>query len=273
MKQGHLGVLFLTVYVICFMALLMEQKQYDAVLKEKQKVEQALMEAAYATAESYEKVIKEKEEIRKNTVSEVFLESFYVAMNKFDTEEEKNYLGMFIPLVVLAEEDGAFFLYVQEIEKNGGIEFKHGWTEKVLYQNSEGYNMTEIIEKKASELVSGHNYIASQFGLSYQFHAPGFLQRTMEEVGVPMLFFVFQGWPLDASREVYYENCIDVGINIREKEKYIVLGPETLSAPFCIYHRPFCQQISENSKVLSGNSGLEEAVTLYGAYPCEQCIK
>jgi len=273
MKQGHLMVMFLTVYVICFMALYVEQKKYDKVLEEKRQVELALLEAAYVAAESYEKVINAKEEIRKNTVSDVFLESLYVSMNKFESEEAKNYLGMYIPLLVLAEEDGAFFFYVQEIETNGTVELKHAWTEKVLYQSSGEHNVLNIIETTASELVSKHNHIASQFGISYQFHAPKFLQSTSKEMQLPMLFVVFQGWPLCASREVRYENCIDVSVYIREKEKYVVLGPETITEPFCVYHKPFCPLINKNSTVVSENVIPEEALKRYGAYPCEQCIK
>jgi len=106
MKQGHLVLMFLTVYVVCCMTLYVEQRNYDRVLSEKQRVEAALLEASYTTARSFEKVWNVSEEIRKSTVATVFFESFSVSMGLFASGENQQILEMYVPMLILAEEDG-----------------------------------------------------------------------------------------------------------------------------------------------------------------------
>lgn len=216
MKQGHLFIMFLTIYTLCFMALYVEQSKYDDVLKEKQRVEKALLSASCAAADSYEKAIHESEEIRKNIVSEVFLESFYVSLGLFESLREQDILRMYLPLLVLAEEDGVFFYSMQEIKTEDAVELRHIWSEKVVFEETGAENISRVIEKTASEIVSKHNYIASQYGISYQFHVPEFLRSISDTPGGRTLFVVFQGWPLTISGDVLYENCIDAGIYITE---------------------------------------------------------
>ena len=219
MKQGHLFVMFLTIYVTCFLVLYTEQKKYDSVLKEKQKIEQALLSASYSAAESYEKVINETEEIRKKIISEVFFESFSVAMGGFESQQEQDLLKMYIPLIILAEEEGAFFFSLQEIQTEDGHELGHVWSDKIMYSAPGMHGVTETIEETASSLVSKHNYIASQYGISYQFHVPQFLINDAGNQESITIFVVFQGWPLTAAGDVIYENCVDAGIYIEGKRE------------------------------------------------------
>ncbi len=274
MKQGQWFIMFLTVYTICFLALYVEQRKYDNVLSEKQRVENALLEAACTTARNYEKVINATEEIRKNTVSNVFLDTFYVSMGLFGSQEEQEFLRMYLPVVILVEEDGAFFYYMQETKKDQAVELRHVWSEKIQYGTSGEYDRLELIEKITSAIVSSHNYIAAQYGISYQFHAPAFAKDISGNKKTPMLFVVFQGWPLSASGDIFYENCIDAGVYIVEKKLYTVQCPETISNPFCVYHDSDCLYISkeERGKIIK-NVSLEDTIQKYGAYPCSQCIK
>lgn len=266
-------VLFLLLYVIFFTELYIEQQRYDRLAEEKRRIEKALMEASCIAAESYENVINEAEEIRKSTVSEHFSESFYVTMSGFTSKEEKEYVGLHIPLLILAEEDGAHFLYWKETKKEEGTELEQIWSEKIPYLLSEKQSILDMMEVKAAEFVSKHNYIASQYGIDYQFHAPRFLQDNLEKLEFPVLFVVFQGWPLLGSRNVFYENCIDAALYIKEKERYTVLESKEISTPFCTYHHPSCRVIWENNNIRRENITLDEVVEEYGAYPCEQCIK
>lgn len=274
MKQGQWFLMFLTVYTICFLALYVEQRKYDNVLSEKQRVENALLEAACTTARSYEKVINATEEIRKNTVSNVFLDSFYVSMGLFGSLEEQESLRMYLPVIILVEEDGAFFYFMQETKKDQEVELRHVWSEKIQYGTSCEYDRLELIEKITSAIVSSHNYIAAQYGISYQFHTPEFVKDISDNKKTPMLFVVFQGWPLSASGDIIYENCIDAGVYIVEKKLYTVQRPENISNPFYVYHDSECLCISEEeSDKIIKNVSFEDTIQKYGAYPCSQCIK
>ena len=110
-----------------------------------------------------------------------------------------------------------------EIEEN---KILHTWSEKVpfvfLEESTEEEKkaiIAEVIEEYASELISNHNYIAKQYGLTYSFYVPQFLQNTSEQWNFPMIVAVFQGWPLTASKEIVYENCIDAAVYIQEVKK------------------------------------------------------
>lgn len=273
MKQGHLLVMFLSLYMICFVTLYVEQTKYDRVLEEKQKVEYALLDAVFVAAENYKKVINETEETKKNVVADSFMESLCVALGGLVSEEETAFIKMHIPLLVLAEEDGICFYFMQESQTEKGAKLQHIWSDKIPYGGLGQYSMADMIENMAAEIVSNHNYIASQFGITYRFHAPEFLQNEPEIPQFPMLFVVFQGWPLYGTRDVYYENCIDASIYIRENAYYTILGPDSLLKPYCVYHQPLCPLIRESSNIQKKRATKEEAIETYGAYPCFQCIK
>jgi len=214
MKQGHLMVTFLLLYIICFMTLYAEQAMYESVQAEKQQVEEALLQSVFFAAKNYEKVINATEETKKNTITDTFFESMEVFLGDVTSEEENGYLNLYVPLLILAEEDGLFVCYLQEENTDNGLELKHIWSEKIPYTDYDGNTIANMIENLAADIVTGHNHIASQFGITYQFYAPEFLRNSPESLNLPMLYVVFQGWPLRTSKNIYYENCIDAGIYI-----------------------------------------------------------
>lgn len=280
MKQGHLALVFLTIYSICFILLFIEQERYDKVQGEKQIIEQALISAIQNAGEKYSAVIYESEETRKRILEHTFLESLYVAAGILEDKEKQEIIRMYLPMMVLAEEDGVFFFYMEE-QTNGTVkELSHTWTNKIPYEAMEQYTDAQLkhvvaltIENTASEIISQHNYIASQYGLSYRFYVPDFLQNTSEKLNFPMLFVAFQGWPLNASGDIVYENCIDAGGYIQKVKLYTVTGPENPANPFSLYHESSCPLIKKGNYLsYEDNVNEKEAIKRFGAYPCKNCI-
>lgn len=273
MKPGHLTVMFLCVYLICFFGLSLEQKKYDSVKEEKRKVEKALLEAIQVAGEKVGAAINEPEETKKRIFEQSFLEALYIYLGLYATEENQEYIRMHIPMLVLLEEDGAFFYSLQEISNGTMVEFKHAWSEKKYYSSSEK-PVDALLEEKASEIITTHNYIASQYGMAYEFHVPDFVQEFSGKKEFPVLLAVFQGWPLNAAGNVVYENCIDTGAYLRRKKQYVVTAPTDIANAFCVYHEKDCDVFEDESVIiLDKNRTLEEVITKYGAYPCSYCAK
>lgn len=221
MKQGHLLVIFLLIYGSCFLALHFEQKSYDRVLDEKQQTEQALLEAIEYTAFRYKAVLNDSEEKRKQVISASFSEAIYISMGLLGTAEQKEFWRLYVPMIVLVEEDGAYFYYVNEKSEQ---RIFHEWSEKVSFdipeESSEAKRisiMADTLEEKASQIISNHNLIAAQYGITYSYSLPVFFQDTSQTPEFPMLLVVFQGWPLNTAGTVFYENCLDAGVFLRQK--------------------------------------------------------
>jgi len=223
MKQGHLLLIFLTIYCGCFILLYCEQKRYDLMLEEKQKTEHALLEAIEETANRYRMVINESAEKKKEAIAKTFSEAFYISMGFFQTTHPEDFWRIYVPMIVLVEEDGAYFYYINQANAGQNV-LVHEWTDKVPFSLPDDYSeevkkayMAEVLESLASQIISNHNFIAKQYGVTYRYSVPLFFQDMSRELEFPMLFVVFQGWPLGLSGEVYYENCLDAGVFLREK--------------------------------------------------------
>ena len=257
----------------------MEQKQYDEALEEKKRVEQLLVSALEDAAIAYKKVLNASEEKRKNTLECSFFQALFAAEGILENKEKQNILRMYVPMLVLAEEDGAYFFYLEETGSGLIQEIRHVWSEKIFYNYAEGGTEQEkrnaiaaLLENKASEIVTAHNYIALQYGLDYSFYVPEFLQNTASCPEFPMIFVVIQGWPLLASGKITYENCIDAGAFIQDVQKVTVTAPENLEHPEYRYHLNTCTILLEEVRVSSESINREEAILNYGAIPCEKCI-
>ena len=89
----------------------------------------------------------------------------------------------------------------------------------------------------------------------------------------PMVFVVFQGWPLNATGDIIYENCLDAGGYLKEKEYFVVTFPKNLADTKSKYHRRHCSELEYDSMKISERVlSKEEAVRQYGAFPCEKCF-
>lgn len=257
----------------------MEQKQYDKALEEKRRVEQSLLNSIKDTGIAYERVLNASEEKKKQTLQNFFFQSLYAAEGIFDNKEKQKMLQMYIPMLILAEEDGAYFFYLQEAEDRAVKELGHIWSDKVFYHDSNGRTesgkkseVATLLEKVASEIITNHNYIASQYGIDYSFYVPEFLQNTASSLEFPMIFAVVQGWPLLASGKLTYNNCIDAGAYIQKTQKVTVTGPENLERTESRYHLTSCGLLQDkNRKICEENISIKEAIQKYGAIPCEVC--
>lgn len=279
MKQGHFAILFCIIFAICFLFLWKERKYYEGILQEKQWIENGLLEAIESTAKEFSDVIYDSEEKKKKVVETVFLETLYVALGIFDEKAEQEKMQMYLPLIVLIEEDGALFYHMQEVCRNGTMELQHSWTEKMdlsfLKESTEEKKkqlLSELLEEKVAELFAKHNYIAKQYGIEYVFSAPDFIQNTAETLELPMLLVVFQGWPLTSTGDVVYENCIDASAFLQETERYVVEVPKKLTNTICFYHKKNCSKLNEKEGSMNEEwLTEEEAIRKYGAFPCEIC--
>ena len=278
MKQGHCLAVYLLLYLICFVHLFLEQNHYEQTVQEKQRVEWCLQKSLDDAAEQYTGVLFESEEDRKRVLLEAFFDSFYVYFGVHDSLTEQRTLQLYIPMIVLAEEDGVTFYHAEEKEIDGIRVIEHGWSEKRAYSLNEGVLTKTVvgdcIEQYASSIISNHNYIAQQYGLDYNFFVPQFLQNTATKIEFPMVFVVFQGWPLTASGSVTYDNCLDAGASIRATEKYMVEVPVNLTKTYSCFHKTDCAYMGMKGRILQGQLfSRQEAVSCYGAVPCEFCVE
>ena len=238
MKQEHFFVMFVLIACGCFLSLYCEQKYYDSVMKEKQKIECALLETVEDTGIRCVKALEENEDRKKQIISETFSEAITIFMGYFDTPEEKDFWRLYVPMLVWVEEDGAFFYYLQLKNEKGEKELNHVWTDKIFFSFPEGCSdmkkkalMADVLEQKASGIITNHNVIAAQYGLSYHYFLPVFFQDTSRLPEFPMLFIVFQGWPINHSRMLYYDACLDAGMFLRQKQDSPVPYPKVLNFP------------------------------------------
>lgn len=222
MKQGHFLMVFLFIACSCFVSLYVVQKKYDAITKEKQWMESILLQALEDTGNKSKNALKEDEEKKKQMIEAAFSDAFSSFWGRDIVLEEKDFWRIYIPMLILVEEDGAFFYHLQTDAKQLG----HIWTDKIYFNIPEECDdakkkalMVETLEQKASEIISEHNIIASQYGMNYRFYLPLFFQNMHRIPEFPMLFVVFQGWPLDASGTSFYNACIDAGIFLRPYKK------------------------------------------------------
>lgn len=257
----------------------LEQLRYDAVLEEKQQVEKQLLTAVENTAREFAKVLYASTEKKQQVLEEEFFHFLYAAFGVLWEREEQERLRMHIPMLVLVEEDGILFFHMKEVIREGSVELQHQWTQKIPFCFSNNMQTEEkkvviinTLEKNATEIITEHNYIAKQYGLGYTFTVPHFLQNTTKETEFPMLFLVFQGWPLTASGDVRYENCLDAGVYLQEVEYYVIELPKSPADSWCYYHKEGCRNlIRSNPNVLKEQLTKQEAIRKYGAIPCKEC--
>ena len=206
-------------YISCFLILHLEQKKYDTAVYEKKRIETALLNAIENTGLEYEKVLFETDIKQQLFFENSFFSGLFVFMEIFDQKEKQQSIMLHTPLLVLVEEDGAFFNYVVEKQDKNNASLLRSWSEKIKFDYpdicTEAQKKTIVVntlEKTTSDIISNHNYIATQYGLSYQFSVPDFLGNMEETLEFPILLVVFQGWPLNASGDITYENCMDAAV-------------------------------------------------------------
>lgn len=281
MKQGHFAVFFLLLYVSCFFTLYLEQRNYDIVVEEKIRIEKALKEAVEYAAEALILETYATDEEKCMVFQKSFFEAFNIYMGVMDDREAQQILQMHFPMLVLVQENGAFFYCAAESSENTMEELRYEWSELqpfefpgICSEKKKKELIAEVLEETASGIITNHNYIAAQYGLQYNFYVPDFLQDTSQILELPVLFAVFQGWPLTAAGNIVYENCVDTGVYIQEVKKYIIELPTKLEDSFCYFHEEYCEKVQKGTgNFLKEKISKEQAVRKYGAVPCEKCGK
>ena len=235
MKQGHLLFIFIIISCGCFLSLYCEKNNYDSTMLEKERLEDALLEAIEDTGNKSKAALFENEASKKKNIEDAFSEAMYVFWGNLDTPEEKEFWRLYVPMLIWVEEEGAYFYCLQTNNTNKEKELNHSWTEKIEFSFPNGCSdgkrkalMADVLEEKASEIISNHNVIAAQYGISYQYSLPLFFQDTSQSPEFPMLFVVFQGWPVNNSNMVFFNACIDAGLFLRQKEEEILQYPKVL---------------------------------------------
>lgn len=222
MEKGHLALFFLIVSGYCFIGIYAERERYLDITEEKQRIEESLLYAISASAWEMTEMMEESEQMKLYTLKESFFRAWYVRLGLSDNIQEQEKIRMYLPLMVWLEEDGGYFYYMEEINENGVRRLSEKWSACMPYTLSGDINedkafLTEYLEQKVSEMISEHNRIAKSMGMEYEFSVPHFLAKQ-ETLQFPIFIVVFQGWPLEGSGKVLYENCMDANAFIKRKE-------------------------------------------------------
>ncbi len=279
MKQGHLAILFFIVVMGCWLEVYIAQKEYQAVVYEKEKLEQTLRYAAQITAEELTECMEEDVEVQLLTFQETFPALCEATQGIRSAGEQQEELRLHIPLLVFLTEEGGYFYYGKEKKTEAGPELSWEWSGCVPYdfypvgsEEELRAGLSRYLENIASGLISEYNHIAANFGITYRFSVPSFMENTKENIQFPMLFAVFQGWPLSRDGKLVYENCVDVGAYIRLKERYVVTKEAGTKYP--VYHKERCSYLRDYEReILAKGVSKEEALENYGAFPCTFCMK
>lgn len=145
-------------------------------------------------------------------------------------------------------------------------EMKKGWCFLAPESWSQFRQSTMIyqITRKMNYYVNGHNSIAKQFGVNYNFELPessmDSFARTIE--GVSMMA-IFQGYPYGTGTGDTYSRFAVSGSRIYKGIKY----PVTLDSGVQLYHREGCVDAVGEIAAYSDRRDCAEA----GAYPCPVC--
>lgn len=121
------------------------------------------------------------------------------------------------------------------------------------------------------KIVSVHNRIAGQYGASYIYTVPDFLQKYQIATEHVSVLAVVQAWPIVSSEMGFYESCAEAGAYIKQTELYCLERPVSLEQPYMVFHKSDCQYLGSFGEEY-GRAGFEEAVKKYGAFGCPYCI-
>lgn len=223
MKKGHLALIFCMIAASLFLTMWIEQKKYEDVRKEKERMEESLRYAISISVQELTGVMLETEEVKRMVFRESFFRAWNVRLGVMGNEDEQERLNLHMPLLGYLSEEGASFLFLKEERTGGKTRLIREWSEKIPYYLTEDENenrriLTAFLEEQVSEYLTEHNRIAKQYGLEYEFYVPHFLNDPEKELGFPIVFAVFQGWPLEGSGRYLYENCIDANAYITQKD-------------------------------------------------------
>ena len=118
--------------------------------------------------------------------------------------------------------------------------------------------------------INNHNRVANEYGIAYDFALPiidnSTWARSIEHPGVLVMI---QGYPINATQRIFYNQYAFVGAQIYKQEPYYV----TEWGWHPTYHRAGCRALdfAEEEVFLNPYAEVEDCVKK-GAFACEECI-
>ena len=223
MRKVHFALIFCMIVVSLFLNVLTEQKKYEGVRMQKERMEESLRYAISICAQELAGVMQETADVKRMVFRESFFRAWHIRLGIMGNEEEQERLNLHMPILGYLSEDGAYFLLIKEERTGGKTRLIREWTEKIPYaltgdEKENRQILTAFWEETVSEYLTEHNRIAKQYGLEYEFYVPLFLNDPEQRLGFPIVFAVFQGWPLEGSGKYLYENCMDANAYIILKD-------------------------------------------------------
>ena len=141
------------------------------------------------------------------------------------------------------------------------------------YGEYKRYAIAESIRDALRIAVNEHTELCGEYGVSYAFGVPSFMETFSPVQEYPSLLAVFQGYPLSGYNGKYvYNGASSSAAFITAVERYVVELPDSLHQPFSIMHKAECKEIGSYGKVLEDMVPLSDALKLYGAYACPDCF-
>lgn len=215
-----MAIVFILFLVCNHMDVFVCQQEYRKIEAEKERIEESLLYAVNAAAIELTSVMEETDETKLYTYRESFFRALYVRMGIAGVEEEQEKMKLHFPLLAFLTEEGGYFFYTEKTFVNGSWSWEQKWSRKIPYlltgeKEMDQKILKEYLEKHVGKIITDHNYIAEQYGIEYEFFVPHFMVDEKEELTLPMMIVVFQGWPLERNRAQFYENCIDAGAYIK----------------------------------------------------------
>jgi len=142
--------------------------------------------------------------------------------------------------------------------------------------DEEKYNIvkqTAVIENVTKAMryyINRHNRIAKDYGISYDFALPVIDNATWtRSIEHPGVLIMIQGYPVNATQGIFYNQYAFVGAQIYKQEPYYL----TDWGWHPTYHRKGCEKLkfADEEVFLHPYFEVEECARL-GAYACRECI-
>lgn len=133
MKQGHILATFLLIYLLCVFAAWREQLEYDALVREKQKMKQALQTAVDTAANQILMDQIASPDTCLALAELTFFETLYASLGILNQQEQQEQLSLCITCIALLREDGFYLCRWQEKVGEEGVVKQRAWTELQEY--------------------------------------------------------------------------------------------------------------------------------------------
>jgi len=126
------------------------------------------------------------------------------------------------------------------------------------------------IEDSLAYYCDQHNYIAQQFGITYNFAMPVVdKSEWTQSIDTPSMIVIFQGYPFRNGVDGTYNRFVIAGSGIKKKEMYLLEQKEW----YYLYHKDNCSELKKDNSIILSET-YDEVIDCVneGAYACPLCI-